>query len=164
MKRSIRATLVPTILLAAASLACGAAWADKKSGGDKSMVERGRYLVQVAGCNDCHTAGYGEKLGKIDEKDWLTGDVVGWRGPWGTTYAVNLRLYVEKLSEAEWMKQMKTMEPRPPMPWFNVRAMTERDQRSIYHYLKAAGPAGKPAPAYLPPDKTPPPPFIQFPS
>jgi len=164
MKRSLPTTLVPAILLAAASLACGVAWADKQSGGDKSMVERGRYLVQTAGCNDCHTAGYAEKVGKVDEKDWLTGDVVGWRGPWGTTYAVNLRLYVEKMSETEWMKQMKTMEPRPPMPWFNVRAMTERDQRAIYHYLKAAGPAGKPAPAYVPPDKTPQPPFIQFPS
>ena len=49
------------------------------------------------------------------------------------------------------------------MPWFNTRAMTDRDQRAIYRYLKAAGPAGQPAPAYVPPDKTPQQPFAQFP-
>lgn len=152
--------LRPAAVLVAAMLAAsaGAAWA-----ADKTMVERGRYLVQIAGCNDCHTPGYGEKVGKVDEKDWLTGDVVGWHGPWGTTYPVNLRLYAQPLTEAEWMQRMKTLTGRPPMPWYNVRTMTERDQRAIYHYLKAAGPAGKPAPAYLPPDKTPPQPYIQFP-
>lgn len=151
------------LCIAAAALSAPA-WADKKAEAGKSLIERGRYLVQIAGCNDCHTAGYAERGGKVDEKDWLTGDAVGWRGPFGTTSPVNLRLYVEKMTEADWSKRVKTMEPRPPMPWFNVRAMSERDQRAIYHYLKAAGPAGKPAPAYLPPDKTPPPPFFQFPS
>jgi mono/diheme cytochrome c family protein len=154
------------LLIAAAALAAGTTTAapDKKPGNDPSMVERGRYLVQVAGCNDCHTAGYAEKGGKVAEKDWLTGDVVGWRGPFGTTYPVNLRLYVEKMTEADWAQRVKTMETRPPMPWFNLRAMTDSDQRAIYRYLKAAGPAGQPAPAYLPPDKTPPAPYFQFPS
>jgi mono/diheme cytochrome c family protein len=153
------------LLIGATALAALApAWAEQKAGTDKALVERGRYLVQIAGCNDCHTAGYAEKGGKVPEKDWLTGDAVGWRGPFGTTYPVNLRLYVEKMSEADWLKRVKTFETRPPMPWFNVRAMTDRDQRALYHYLKAAGPAGQPAPAYLPPDKTPPLPYFQFPS
>lgn len=161
MKQTPRC-LRPALLIAA--LAAAPAWADKKAGVDKSMVERGRYLVQIAGCNDCHTAGYADKGGKVDEKDWLTGDAVGWRGPFGTTYPVNLRLYVERMTEADWTKRVKTMQTRPPMPWFNLRAMSDRDVRAIYHYLKAAGPAGQPAPAYLPPDKTPPAPFFQFPS
>lgn len=55
-------------------------------------VLRGRYLVQVVGRNDCHTQGYPEAGGKVDEKLWLSGSTLGWRGPWGTTYAVNLRL------------------------------------------------------------------------
>ncbi len=137
------------LLIGATALAALApAWAEQKAGTDKALVERGRYLVQIAGCNDCHTAGYAEKGGKVPEKDWLTGDAVGWRGPFGTTYPVNLRLYVEKMSEADWLKRVKT----------------DRDQRALYHYLKAAGPAGQPAPAYLPPDKTPPLPYFQFPS
>jgi mono/diheme cytochrome c family protein len=147
---------------ATALIALAPAWADRKA--DTELVERGRYLVQIAGCNDCHTPGYAEKGGKVPEKDWLTGDAVGWRGPFGTTYPVNLRLYVAKMSEADWLKRVKTFETRPPMPWFNVRAMADRDQRALYHYLKAAGPAGQPAPAFVPPDRTPPPPYFQFPS
>src|SRR5438309_826042 len=61
-------------------------------------VERGRYLVQIAGCNDCHTPGYMQTEGKVPEAQWLTGDHFGWRGPWGTTYAVNLRQYMQSLN------------------------------------------------------------------
>ena len=47
--------------------------------------------------------------------------------------------------------------------WFNLRDMSDRDVRAIYRYLRHMGPAGKAAPAYLPPDKQPPQPFVQFP-
>ena len=67
------------------------------------------------------------------------------------------------MTEAQWLQFAKTMQPKPPMPWFNVRAMNDSDLKAIYHYVKAAGSAGKPAPAYVPPDKTPAPPFVQFP-
>ncbi len=60
---------------------------------DKALIERGRYLVKTTGCNDCHTAGYTQTAGGTPQKAWLQGDVVGWQGPWGTTYASNLRLY-----------------------------------------------------------------------
>ena len=48
------------------------------------MVERGKYLVVVTGCNDCHTAGYLFSQGDVPEEEWLTGNPVGWRGPWGS--------------------------------------------------------------------------------
>ena len=64
-----------------------------------SEAARGRYLVMVGGCNDCHTAGYGPSNGRIDEKHWLTGDSLGWRGPWGTTYAAILRLSLQPMRE-----------------------------------------------------------------
>ncbi|MBN9206204.1 MAG: c-type cytochrome [Methylibium petroleiphilum] len=129
----------------------------------REAVALGRYLVQTAGCNDCHTAGYNEAAGKLAESQWLIGDTLGWRGPWGTTYATNLRLYFANLSEEQWLAHARRMEPRPPMPWFNVRAMSDTDLRAIYRYLKAAGPAGQPAPAYVPPGQTPKGPFVQFP-
>jgi hypothetical protein len=44
------------------------------------QVQRGRYLVQIAGCNDCHTPRYPESGGKVAESEWLTGDALGWRG------------------------------------------------------------------------------------
>ena len=49
---------------------------------DKKTEERARYVIKIAGCNDCHTTGYAEAAGKIPEKDWLKGDAMGWRGPW----------------------------------------------------------------------------------
>lgn len=128
-----------------------------------SDVKRGRYLVQTGGCNDCHTPGYPQANGKVDEKLWLTGDKLGWRGPWGTTYPANLRLVAANMTEAQWLVRARN-EMRPPMPWFNLRDMTERDVLAIYRYLRFMGPAGEPAPAYLPPDRTPSPPFVQFPA
>lgn len=59
---------------------------------DKSSVDRGRYLITIAGCNDCHTAGYPESGGKVPEFQWLKGSPIGYQGPWGTTYPANLRL------------------------------------------------------------------------
>jgi hypothetical protein len=42
--------------------------------------------------------------------------------------------------------------------------MTERDLRAMYRYIRHLGPAGKPAPAYVPTEKTPEGPYVQFPA
>jgi mono/diheme cytochrome c family protein len=126
----------------------------------RADLERGRYLVKIAGCNDCHTPGYMATGGKVDEKRWLTGDTLGWRGPWGTTYAPNLRLYVASIGEGAWVERTMKGQARPPMPWFNLHAMTEDDIRAIYRYARALGPAGQPAPAHLPPGQEPPQPYF----
>lgn len=135
---------------------------DKKL--DKKTEERGRYIIKIAGCNDCHTASYAEAAGKISEKDWLKGDTIGWRGPWGTTYATNLRLYMQNLSEDQWLQVSRTVELRPPMPWFVLREMTDEDLRAIYRFVRHLGPAGEQAPTHLSPDQEPPKPYILFPS
>ncbi|MFC1788542.1 hypothetical protein ACFLZE_01340, partial [Thermodesulfobacteriota bacterium] len=54
-------------------------------------VDKGRFLVKELGCNDCHTNGYLQSKGNIPENKWLTGDTIGWRGPLGTSYGLNLR-------------------------------------------------------------------------
>ena len=149
-----------TLIITAAIALALPAYAQKA---DDPQVKRGRYLVQVGGCNDCHTPAYPEKGGKVPEAQWLTGDALGWHGPWGTTYATNLRLYMQDLTEEQWVKKAKALKARPPMPWFNVQAMTTNDLRAMYRYIRHLGPAGKPAPAYLPPDKTPPQPYVAFP-
>ena len=133
-------------------------WADSK------QIEEGRYLVTLGGCNDCHTDGYLMSEGKIPVSKWLTGSAFGWSGPWGTTYPPNLRLFVKDLTEDQWVKEAKTMKRRPPMPWFNLNIMKESDLRAIYQFIKSLGEPGQPAPAYLPPGKTPPMPFAKFPS
>src|SRR5262249_30539456 len=35
---------------------------------DQNLIAHGRYLVQIAACNDCHTPGYMQTAGKVDEK------------------------------------------------------------------------------------------------
>ena len=128
-----------------------------------AQIERGRYVVEIGGCNDCHTAGYADAGGKAAEADRLKGDTLGYRGPWGTTYPTNLRLSLGKMTEDQWLKYAKTLMTRPPMPWFNIRAMTEADQRALYQYVKSLGSGGVAAPEFVAPEKAPKPPYVQWP-
>lgn len=129
-----------------------------------ASIERGNYLVKVAGCNDCHTPGYAPSAGKVPESQWLIGDKLGWRGPWGTTYAINLRLYMRDMSEEKWVKTARTLQTRPPMPWFALNDMTDPDLKAIYRYVKTLPVAGEMAPAFVPPGKEPQGPVVQFPA
>jgi mono/diheme cytochrome c family protein len=149
------------IAAACAALATLPALADSKS--DKELA-RGRYVVQLGGCNDCHTPGYGMSGGSVPESQWLVGDSLGWQGPWGTTYPANLREYFQGMSEAEWLKTAKTLKTRPPMPWFTLHEMKPADLRAMYRFIRHLGPAGKAAPAYVPPGGAVSTPVITFPA
>jgi mono/diheme cytochrome c family protein len=136
-----------------------------KSGAKPSDIARGRYLALIGGCNDCHTAGFAASGGKVPEAQWLLGDgALGFRGPWGTTYAPNLRVLIGSMSENQWVNTAKTLKTRPPMPWFTLNEWTSADLRAIYRYIKQLGPPGDAVTAFIPPDKTPKPPFIQWPA
>ena len=127
---------------------------------DAQLIERGDYLVRVAGCNDCHTPGYMDKQGNVDRGQWLIGNTLGFNGPWGTTYPKNLRLTAAGKDEAQWLAFTADLHTRPMMPDFAVRAMTEEDRRALYRLIKSLGDTGKPAPDFLPPGQKPPPPYI----
>ena len=131
--------------------------------GRSDSVARGRYVVMIAGCNDCHTAGFAQSGGTTPESEWLTGDTVGWRGPWGTTYPTNLRLLVQNFSEAGWIAWARTARTAPPMPYWALNAMSADDLRAMYQFIRSLGPKGEPAPADLPPGQTPTTPHILFP-
>lgn len=135
---------------ATAVLALGAVAANAGDAHHDARVARGRYVITISGCNDCHTPGYLERGGQVPEGEWLTGMAVGYQGPWGTTYATNLRLVASRLTEAQWIENARR-ERLPPMPWFNLRAMTDDDLRAVYAYLRSLGAAGQPAPAYVAP-------------
>lgn len=170
----------PPIPVAAAFLllfsACGSPEAMGEAGGDgadttmaaaphieaSSPVEAGAYLVQIAGCNDCHTAGWLEEAGKVPREGWLKGWPVGFRGPWGTTYASNLRLTAQGMTEDEWVRMLGGEQMKPPMPWFNLHRMSEPDRRAIYRFIESLGPAGDSVPASLPPGQEPKTPYIPF--
>ncbi len=157
--------LLSAILFMAAAAALSAAAQSRPSQVkvEPQLVEQGRYLVKIAGCNDCHTPGYAESGGQVPETQWIVGDKLGWRGPWGTTYPSNLRLFFQNTSEDEWVQFASNTRTRPPMPWFALRDMSERDLRAIFQFARTLGPAGQAAPAYLPAEKVPPPPYVQFP-
>ena len=136
--------------------------ADAAPHADADLLARGEYLARIGGCNDCHTPGYPESGGTTPKTQWLVGSPLGWSGPWGTTYPANLRLKVQEMDEAKWMAYSADLHTRPPMPDFAIRAMTPDDRRALYRFIHSLGPAGQPAPAYLPPGQTPKAPYVQW--
>jgi mono/diheme cytochrome c family protein len=159
--------LLSSLLLSSFAISGPAAVADTGPtpkadlGAAAQTLERGRYLTLTSGCNDCHTPGYPEADGNLSPEQWLTGSPVGFQGPWGTTYPANLRLLVQGLSEAQWLARVR-QPMRPPMPWFNLRAMDDKDLIAIYRFIRALGPAGEPAPAAVGPDAVVSTPYIEF--
>jgi mono/diheme cytochrome c family protein len=156
-----------TLACAAISVSSIAADAPAKSATKPAInkdVERGRYLVMITGCHDCHTPNFLVNGGKTPEKDFLTGGTLGWRGPWGTTYPANLRLYFQEMTEEQWVGVAKEIQRRPPMPYYSLNAMAETDVRAIYQYIRSLGRAGVSAPKFVSADKEPPQPYVQFPA
>jgi len=125
-------------------------------------AERGRYLIEIMGCNDCHTPGYMEKGGYIPEEDWLVGDTLGYRNDRGTVYPTNLRLLLNRMSEDEWISMARRMRKQTPMMWVMLPKVREIDLRAIYRFVTFLGPKGDPAPAPLPPNVEPTTRYINF--
>lgn len=147
------------LFLTVLSLA-SAAWAADKT--PSPSIEHGRYLVRVTNCNDCHTPMYMPTDGKVAEKDWMIGVPVGWMGPWGTTYAPNIRQRAAAMDEDTWVKYLKNLKTRPPMPYFAVNDFSELDSRSIYRFLRSLGDHPNQVPTALAPGVKPATPFFDF--
>lgn len=142
------------------SISSAALAADDKNSSSE-VLARGKYLLEIGGCNDCHTAGYIEANGAIPESDWLLGSNVGFRGPWGTSYAKNLRLSMPELTQEEWLTLARSP-MLPPMPTPSMKAMTDKDLIAIYSFVKSLGVAGSPTPIALGPEEKVMTPYIYF--
>ncbi len=127
-------------------------------------IARGKYLIEIGGCNDCHTSGFASSGGNIPESEWLLGDGLGFRGPWGTTYSSNLRQSVGSLSEAEWLLRAKTLKTRPPMPWWSLNSMTDEDLTALYKYIRGLEVIKTEVPSFVLHGKEPNTPYIQWPT
>jgi len=161
--RLVRPALVlVTLALAAVSLApaqgTSAAAAAAGSAGD-AQVARGRYLVTITGCNDCHTPG--TFYGAPDAERFLAGSELGWAGPWGVVYAANLTPDPEtglgKWKPEEIAKTIRTGN-RPDgrqlagaMPWLDYSNLTDADAMAIASYLRTLKPVRHAVPKPLPP-------------
>src|SRR5262245_55755518 len=89
-----------------------------------ATIARGKYLVTVTGCNDCHTPG--TLFGAADTTRLLSGSELGWQGPWGVTFPRNLTPDSTGLAgwtEADIVTAIRTGQRPdkspllPPMPW-----------------------------------------------
>jgi mono/diheme cytochrome c family protein len=109
-------------------------------------MARGKYLVDIAGCNDCHTPGY--FFGKPDMSRFLGGSEVGFEIPGlGVFHGPNLTPDDEtglgKWSVAEIVKALQTgvrpdgRELVPVMPWRAFANLTKDDANAIATYLKS---------------------------
>lgn len=139
--------MIRHLAFAVAGLALSAAGAAAQ----EVSVDFGAHIAVIGGCHDCHTAGYNESGGQVDANVALKGGAP-FEGPWGTTFAKNLRLTVANMSEDDWLTFSDTFQTMPPMPWYNVHAFTDVEARSLYQYIKSLpGGLGDPAPDALPP-------------
>jgi mono/diheme cytochrome c family protein len=127
----------------------------------ESTIARGKYLVQLGGCNDCHTPGY--FFGKPDMSRYLGGSDVGFRLPTGTYVGPNLTpdndTGLGKWS-ADQIITAFTKGTRPDgrmladiMPWRALADLTPADAKSIAMYLKSLPPVSHKVPAPLGPDQ-----------
>ena len=113
------------------------------------QVARGKYLVSVGGCNDCHTPG--NFLGKADMTRYLGGSDVGFDMP-GLGVFVGPNLTPDKATGlGNWSaKQIVTAlktgvrpdgrQLAPTMPWMAFANLTNSDAYAIAAYLKSLKP------------------------
>jgi len=126
---------------------------------EADQVARGKYLVTVLGCNDCHTPGY--FYGAPDEARKLSGSELGWKGPWGVSYPRNLtpepQTGIGAWSENDIVTAIRTGKRPdgrmllPPMPWPDLAALTDEDATAIAKYLKTLTPVPHTVPDIVPP-------------
>lgn len=126
---------------------------------DPAAVARGKYLVGISGCNDCHTPGY--FMGKPDMARFLAGSDVGFEIPGLGTF-VGPNLTSDKATglggwtDAQILAALqKGQRPdgrmlAPIMPWHAFATLTPQDADAIVAFLrslpavsnKVAGPFG----------------------
>jgi len=162
---SATAVLATAILLSSAPSAA-------QQPANNAAVERGRYLVTITGCHDCHSPKV-EGM-KPDLARALSGrpattqlptatktevhaslDLTAWTGPWGYSIAANLTPdpatgLGTRYTEASFITTMRTgKKPNgtpvmPPMPSDVYQNMTDDDLKANFAYLKTIKPIRNP--------------------
>jgi len=127
-------------------------------------VERGKYLVTLGGCFDCHTPGY--LFGKPDMARYLAGSEVGFEVPGlGVFYGPNLTPD-DDTGLGKWTKEQivaaiqtgRRPDGRmlaPMMPWRAFAKLTQADALAIATYLKSLPPIKNQVPGPFGPNETP---------
>ena len=91
---------------------------------------------------------------KLPPGPWIAdtnADLTAWSRPWGISYAINLTpdeaTGIKSWSEETFVKAIRTGRHMgasrpilPPMPWFDIRGLTDPDLKAIYAYLRSIPP------------------------
>lgn len=128
------------------------------------QVARGKYLVEIMGCGDCHTPGY--FLGKPDMASFLGGSDVGFEIPKvgvfvGRNLAPDKETGIGNWSTADIIKAITTgvrpdgRELAPIMPWRDFAALQKSDAEAIAKYLKTIKPVSHAVPGPFGPNDKP---------
>jgi mono/diheme cytochrome c family protein len=124
-------------------------WRANANATDREQVSRGKYLVTLALCNDCHTPGY--FFGKPDMTRFLGGSEVGFEIPnVGVFYPPNLTPDKEtglgQWSDDDIVRAIQTgVRPdgrilAPIMPWHAFAELTKSDAYAVSSFLKSLPP------------------------
>jgi mono/diheme cytochrome c family protein len=130
----------------------------------ETQVDRGKYLVTITGCNDCHTPG--ALLGKPDFSRTLGGSDVGFGIPGvGTFVGQNLTpdketglgnwttdQIIAAITKGERPDGRKLF---PVMPWPALASLTADDAQAIVAYLQSLPPVKNAVPGPFGPKDVP---------
>ncbi len=154
-------TAVCLIVLAAAAI--GAMPLSTSARADDAQVTRGKYLVNLGGCSDCHTPGY--LLGKADMSRYLGGSDVGFEIP-GLGVFVGRNITPDKETGiGDWTtEQIVTAlqtgvrpdgrQLAPIMPYHALAGLTSEDVNAIAVFLKSVAPVSHAVPGPFGPGET----------
>jgi mono/diheme cytochrome c family protein len=107
-------------------------------------VARGKYLVTIAGCSDCHTP---QNKGQgIPGLEFAGGFVL--EGPWGRVASANITpdpTGIPYYDEALFVQMMRTGYVKARvinqiMPWTDLRNLTDEDLKAMYAYVRTFKP------------------------
>lgn len=92
-----------------------------------------------------------------------TNSLTAWIGPWGVSFAANLTSdstgignwtedqFIYCLREGKWKGLEGGRTLLPPMPWENLKQMSDDELKALFAYLKSTPPIKNVVPAPLPP-------------
>ena len=172
-KRVVSTVLVVVpVVNGLATLSCTNRAQNTASAPAQDPIARGRYLVTIMSCNDCHTPGY--FYGAPDTSRRLSGSDLGWVGPWGVVRARNLTpdssTGIGTWTSEQIVHALRTgntpdgSQLAPIMPWLNYSSiLDEADAMAIAAYLKSLPPVTHKNLDRIPPDQKPTGAFIAFP-
>ena len=148
-------------IVAAAAIASAAAALQPARADD--AVSRGKYLVTLGGCNDCHTPGY--FFGKPDLSRFLGGSDVGFEIP-GLGVFIGRNITPDKetgigawsaeqiITALQTGKRPDGRVLAPIMPWHALANLTKDDALTIAAFLQSIPPVQRAIPGPFAPGET----------